>query len=95
MANMIAQAYDHMTHGSAELSMTERGISLVAGLALAAAGAKPRPNVLLNVLALGAGSYLAYRGATGYCPVKAALVEDDSMHRERLGRSREQLARSH
>jgi hypothetical protein len=53
MANMIAQAYDHMTHGSAELSMTERGISLVAGLALAAAGAKPRPNVLLNVLALG------------------------------------------
>jgi uncharacterized membrane protein len=95
MANMIAQAYDHMTHGSAELSMTERGISLVAGLALAAAGAKPRPNVLLNVLALGAGSYLAYRGATGYCPVKATLVEDDTAHRERLGRSREQLARSH
>ncbi len=94
MANMIAQAYESMTRGSAELSMTERGISLVAGLALAAAGARPRPNPLLNVLALGAGSYLAYRGATGYCPLKAALVENQGMNRERIGRSRGQVARS-
>jgi hypothetical protein len=41
---------------------------------LAAAGAKPRPNILLNVAALAAGSYLAYRGATGQCPVKRALI---------------------
>jgi uncharacterized membrane protein len=95
MANMLAQAYDHMTHGSADLSMTERGISLVAGLALAAAGAQPRPNPLLNVLALGAGSYLAYRGATGHCPLKAALIENGAAEQERLGRSREQVARSH
>ena len=78
MANMIASTYDHFTHGSPHLSWTARGVSVAAGLAIAAAGAKPRPNPLLNVLALGIGSYLAYRGATGYCPVKAALVEDDS-----------------
>ena len=87
MSNMVTQAYEHMTHGSAHLSWTERGISLVAGLALAAAGAKPRPNPLLNVLALGAGSYLAYRGATGYCPVKATLVEDAGASRGRIARS--------
>ena len=78
MANMIASTYDHFTHGSPHLSWTARGVSVAAGLAIAAAGVKPRPNPLLNVLALGIGSYLAYRGATGYCPVKAALVEDDS-----------------
>ena len=55
------------------LEMPERVISVVAGLALAAAAAKPRPNMLLSVLALGAGVFLAYRGATGYCPARAAL----------------------
>jgi len=86
MTNMIAQAYDHVTHGSPHLSWAERGISIAMGLAIAAAGARPRPNPILNVLALGAGSYLAYRGATGYCPVKAALIEDSSPR---------QIARSH
>lgn len=61
--------------GSPELSTGERVVSVAVGLMLAAAGAKPRPNMLLNLLALGAGSYLAYRGATGYCPVKAALTD--------------------
>jgi hypothetical protein len=57
-----------------ELPLTERAVSLIAGLVIAAAGAKPRPNKLLNIAALAAGSYLAYRGATGNCPVKQALL---------------------
>lgn len=55
------------------LGMPERAISVAAGLALAATAATPRPNHLLSILALGAGAYLAYRGATGYCPIRAAL----------------------
>ena len=55
--------------------MMERAISAGAGLALAAAAAKPRPNPVLSVLALGAGVFLAYRGAVGYCPLKAALAQ--------------------
>lgn len=60
--------------GKPELSTGERFISMVAGLFLASVSAKPRPNMWLNLLALAAGSYLAYRGATGHCPVKAALT---------------------
>jgi len=59
--------------GPPNLSFNERAISVIAGLGLAAAGVKPRPNPLLNVLALLGGAYLAYRGATGHCPVKAAI----------------------
>jgi hypothetical protein len=59
--------------GETNLSLTERGVSLVLGLGLAAAGAQPRPNPLLNVAALLGGAYLAMRGATGHCPIKAAL----------------------
>lgn len=55
------------------LQWGERSLSVVVGLALAAAAAKPRPNPLLNIAALAIGSYLAYRGATGYCPLKAAV----------------------
>nr|WP_210485528.1 YgaP-like transmembrane domain [Microvirga antarctica] len=57
----------------AELTTAERAAYIIAGLGLAAAGAKPRPNPLLNVLALAGGSYLAWRGYVGTCPVKAAL----------------------
>jgi uncharacterized membrane protein len=64
--------------GETNLSWTERGVSLVLGLGPAAAGVQPRPNPLLNVVALLGGSYLALRGATGRCPVKAALVEGRS-----------------
>jgi uncharacterized membrane protein len=64
--------------GEPNLSWTERGISLLLGLGLAAAGAQPRPNPLLNVAALLGGSSLALRGATGRCPIKAALVEGRS-----------------
>jgi uncharacterized membrane protein len=61
--------------GSPNLSFNERAISVVMGLGLAAAGAKPRPNPLLNVAALVGGAYLAYRGMTGHCPVKAAIAD--------------------
>ena len=56
------------------LSLTERTISGGGGVILAAAAAQPRPNVVLSLLALAAGAALAYRGATGYCPLKATLV---------------------
>ena len=55
------------------LGMPERIISVAAGLALAATAAQPRPNHLLSILALAAGAFLAYRGTTGYCPVRTAL----------------------
>jgi uncharacterized membrane protein len=62
--------------GNPRLTFAERAVSVVFGLGLAAAGAKPRPNPLLNVLALGVGSYFAYRGATGRDPVMIALEGD-------------------
>ncbi len=63
-----------MNHDSSgELSTTERLWSAVAGLVLAALAAKPRPNMVLSVLALGAGTALAY--STGHCPLKAALAD--------------------
>ncbi|PWC28482.1 hypothetical protein [Teichococcus aestuarii] len=55
------------------LSVAEQAMYVVGGLALAAAGTKPRPNFLLNIVALGAGAYLAWRGTQGYCPMKAAI----------------------
>ncbi len=69
MASMLPDVLS----GSPKLSTGERTVSVIIGLTIAAAGAKPRPNMLLNMAALAVGSYLAYRGATGYCPVKAAL----------------------
>jgi hypothetical protein len=65
-------------NGAPNLSTSERAAYIVAGLGLAAAGVKPRPNPLLNVIALLGGSYLAWRGYVGNCPVKAALVGSDS-----------------
>ena len=70
MASMLPD----LLSGSPELSTGERTVSVIVGLMIAAAGARQRPNVLLNLAALAAGSYLAYRGATGYCPIKAALT---------------------
>ena len=57
-----------------ELSMTERTLSVAGGLVLAAVAARPRPNAVLSILALAAGSFLAYRGATGHCAIRAALA---------------------
>ena len=64
---------DAVFGGEPNLSWTERAVSVVLGLGIAAAGAKPRPNPLWNIIALAGGSYLALRGATGRCPVKASL----------------------
>lgn len=60
-------------HEGGQLGMPERALSVVGGLALAAVAAKPRPNRLLSLMALAAGSFLAYRGATGTCPIRAAI----------------------
>lgn len=64
-----------MTSAERNLSPTERAIYIAAGLGLAAAGAQPRPNALLNVLALAGGAYLAWSGYQGHCAVRAALAE--------------------
>jgi hypothetical protein len=60
--------------GEQNLSFPERAMYIAAGLGLAAAGAKPRPNLLLNVLAIAGGASLAWAGYSGRCPVKAALT---------------------
>ena len=59
--------------GPGHLEMPERALSVVVGLSLAAVAARPRPNHVLSILVLGAGVFLAYRGATGNCPIRAAL----------------------
>lgn len=75
MANIIPTNAGSLLDGEPNLSTTERGIYMLAGLGLAAAAAKPRPNPLLNILALAGGSYLAWRGYAGNCPIKAALTD--------------------
>jgi hypothetical protein len=72
--------------GPQNLSMGARGFYLVAGLGLAAAGAQPRPNPLLNVLAIAAGTYLAWSGYSGRCPAKAALFESGAGYDQVAGR---------
>ena len=61
--------------GKPNLSWGKRVVYVIGGLGLTAAGAQPRPNPLLNVLALAGGSYLAYIGYKGHCPAKAALFD--------------------
>ena len=56
--------------GEANLTTTERAVSVVLGLGIAAAAAQPRPNKFLSLAALIIGAGLAIRGATGHCPVK-------------------------
>ncbi|KQO57000.1 MULTISPECIES: DUF2892 domain-containing protein [unclassified Methylobacterium] len=58
--------------GETNLSTTERAVSVVLGLGIAAAAAQPRPNKWLSLAALVVGAGLAIRGATGHCPVKSA-----------------------
>jgi len=65
------------------LNSSQRAMYMLAGLGLAASSLKPRPNPLLNVLALASGAYLAWRGYEGNCPIKAAMI-DESDDRPRL-----------
>jgi threonine/homoserine/homoserine lactone efflux protein len=71
---MASGMLEALFSGPPNLSMTERAMYIALGLGIAAAGAKPRPNPLLNVLALAGGSYLAWTGYQGHCPMKAALA---------------------
>lgn len=61
--------------GEPNLSVSERGLSVAGGLMLAALGARSRPNKVLSLIAVIAGSALAIRGATGHCPAKAMLAD--------------------
>lgn len=61
------------TNTDPHLSSGERLLSVIVGLGLTSVAAQPRPNIFLSMLALAGGSYLAYRGATGYCAVKASF----------------------
>jgi uncharacterized membrane protein len=56
----------------------ERWISAIAGGAIAIAGIRARS--LPGLLAAAAGGALVYRGATGHCPVYAALGVDNADH---------------
>jgi hypothetical protein len=58
------------------LTSSQRAIYMIAGLGLAASSLRPRPNPLLSVLALASGAYLAWRGYEGFCPVKAAIIDE-------------------
>lgn len=62
-----------------QLTFMQRALYVAGGLLLAAAGAKPRPNPILNVVALAAGGYLAWRGSEGSCPIKATLAGNPQM----------------
>lgn len=64
------------TSSDPRLSSGERALSVLLGLGLTSIAAQPRPNVFASMLALAAGSYLAYRGATGYCVIKASLNDE-------------------
>ncbi len=71
-------AFDLAQYANADphLSAGERAVSVIVGLGLTSLAAQPRPNVFLSMLALATGSYLAYRGATGYCVIKASLNDE-------------------
>jgi threonine/homoserine/homoserine lactone efflux protein len=60
---------------SALLSLGERTLYVGGGIALAAAAIKPRPSVLLTLLAFAGGAYLAWRGVEGTDPVKAIIKD--------------------
>ncbi len=75
MTNPIVRSAESMFEGKPNLSFMERAGYIIVGLGLAAAGAKPRPNPLLNVLAIVGGGAIAYSGYKGHCAVKAALMD--------------------
>jgi threonine/homoserine/homoserine lactone efflux protein len=85
MANSVTSTLGDFVTGPRNLSTTERAIYMAVGLGIAATAVKPRPNPLLNVLALVGGSFIAWSGYNGHCAVKAALADESGVH-QRLGR---------
>ncbi len=85
MASSATSTLSSLVHGPRNLSTAERGIYIAIGLGIAAAAVKPRPNPLLNLLALLGGSFIAWSGYNGYCAAKAALMDEGASH-HRLGR---------
>jgi hypothetical protein len=71
---MMRRDYTSFLTGPKNLSMTERTMSVIGGLGLAALAVQPRPNKWLSLAALIGGSMLAMRGATGHCAAKASLL---------------------
>ena len=69
------------TNVDPHLSSGERLVSILVGLGLTSVAAQPRSNVFLSMLALASGSYLAYRGATGYCIIKESLNDKAIGHK--------------
>lgn len=72
----MAFDFSQYANTNPHLSSGERLLSIIVGLGLTSVAAQPRPNVFLSMLALAGGSYLAYRGATGYCIVKASFDDE-------------------
>ena len=68
MRNTLVESAEDLFSGERNLSTSERALSVVGGLAIAAIGAQPRPNKLLSLAAILVGAALAIRGATGHCP---------------------------
>ena len=94
MADM-AQFAQSLFSGEQNLSFKERALYVAGGLSLAAAGAQPRPNPLLNVLAIAGGAYFAWSGYQGRCPVKAAFLDDSEGGQALPRRRSDALAPSH
>ena len=67
--------------GPRNLSNTERGIYMAAGLGIAAAGAGRRNNPLLSMAALAGGALIAWTGYNGHCAAKAALIAERDRRR--------------
>jgi hypothetical protein len=67
-----------MSHQDGNLSSTERAVSAMIGLSLAAIAGQ-RGNVLFRTLSAVVGGALLARSYAGYCGVKAAVVGNGSL----------------
>ena len=85
MANSVTTTLSSLLHGPRNLAAVERGIYMAIGLGIAAAAVKPRPNPLLNIVALLGGSFIGWSRYDGHCSVKAALMDEGARH-QKLGR---------
>lgn len=84
MARSLVDSIGRAMSGPQNLTFSERILSIVFGLGLAASAVKPRRNPLVNLVALAGGSYLALRGAYGHCPVKQAFDDGAPRPPERM-----------